>query len=101
MGTNNNSKSSGIGFCGLLAISFIVLKLTNYINWSWWWVLSPLCIPLAVALVVILAIVILKVIFGSSPIVKQEKKKSGFAARLEKMQADQERMRKDIENNKQ
>lgn len=34
----------GIGFVGLLTILFIGLKLTNYINWSWWWVLSPIWI---------------------------------------------------------
>lgn len=33
---------NGIGFPGLLAIIFIVLKLTEVIDWSWWWVLSPL-----------------------------------------------------------
>jgi len=36
--------SERIGFVGLLAILFIGLKLTNYIDWSWWWVLSPLWI---------------------------------------------------------
>lgn len=39
--TDNNSKkttvSGGIGFTGLLTIIFIVLKLLNIINWSWWW----------------------------------------------------------------
>lgn len=39
---SNNSKSGGISFLGLLTIVFITLKLTNYITWSWWWVLSPL-----------------------------------------------------------
>lgn len=39
---------SSIGFCGLLAILFIGLKLTGYISWSWWWVLSPLWIPFAI-----------------------------------------------------
>jgi hypothetical protein len=34
-------------FFTLLAILFIGLKLTHYINWSWWWVLSPLWIPTA------------------------------------------------------
>jgi len=43
--TNNDG---GIGFVGLLTVLFIGLKLTNYIAWSWWWVLSPLWIPLAV-----------------------------------------------------
>lgn len=27
-----------------LTILFIGLKLTNYIDWSWWWTLSPLWI---------------------------------------------------------
>jgi hypothetical protein len=25
----------------LLTILFVGLKLTNHIDWSWWWVLSP------------------------------------------------------------
>lgn len=37
-----NSSNSSIGFFGLLGIAFIVLKLTGYINWSWWIVLSPI-----------------------------------------------------------
>jgi hypothetical protein len=43
MSSSSNS-SNGISFCGLLTILFIGLKLTNYIDWSWWWVLSPLWI---------------------------------------------------------
>lgn len=30
-----------VGFWGLLQLIFITLKLTNYINWSWWLVLLP------------------------------------------------------------
>lgn len=37
-------KNRGIGFLGLLAVAFIVLKLCGVIAWSWWWVLSPLWI---------------------------------------------------------
>jgi hypothetical protein len=29
-------------FPAVLAILFIGLKLTDYIDWSWWWVLSPI-----------------------------------------------------------
>ena len=36
--------SGGIGFFGLLAIVFIVLKLTKVIAWSWFWVLAPVWI---------------------------------------------------------
>ena len=57
--TNDKSASSGgIGFTGLLTIAFIVLKLLGKITWSWWWVLSPLWISTAIALVIILVVVI-------------------------------------------
>ena len=46
----------GGGFCGLLCILFIGLKLTHYISWSWWWVLSPLWIPLVIAGLVLFAV---------------------------------------------
>jgi hypothetical protein len=54
--SNNTSSSSsgGIGFMGLLTIVFIVLKLTGYIDWSWWWVLSPLWVGLALLVLVFL-----------------------------------------------
>jgi hypothetical protein len=34
----------------LLGILFVGLKLTNYITWSWWWVLLPFYGPAALAL---------------------------------------------------
>lgn len=40
--------SRGMGFLSWLTIAFVVLKLTGYIGWSWWWVLAPLWIPWAV-----------------------------------------------------
>lgn len=43
----------------LLLVVFIVLKLTGVIIWSWWWVLSPLWIPLAIALIVTIIFLIL------------------------------------------
>lgn len=43
--------SAGIGFCGLLTILFIALKLTGVIAWSWLWVLAPLWLPAVVGLV--------------------------------------------------
>nr|DAG41633.1 MAG TPA: transmembrane protein [Caudoviricetes sp.] len=51
---NSNSSSGGIGFCGLLTVLFIALKLTGYISWSWIWVVSPLWIK--AILVLILAV---------------------------------------------
>ena len=46
--SSSSSSSSGIGFFGLLTILFIALKLTHVIDWSWWWVLAPIWIPLAI-----------------------------------------------------
>ena len=52
-----NKKSSGIGFGGLLTLVFIVLKLCKVIDWSWWWVLSPIWI--GIVLVILIAIICL------------------------------------------
>ena len=49
---SSNNSSGGIGFFGLLTVLFVGLKLTNYINWSWWWMLSPLWMTTALALVI-------------------------------------------------
>lgn len=54
MSTNNNSSNNGIGFFGLLTVVFITLKLTHFIDWSWWWVLSPLWMPIALVAIVAL-----------------------------------------------
>lgn len=46
----NESSNGNISFPVLLTIVFIVLKLIGKISWSWWWVLSPLWIFAAIAL---------------------------------------------------
>ncbi len=59
MKENNTYVSSGIGFVGVLQIVFIVLKLCNLINWSWWLVLLPIIISggLTILLLVVALIV--------------------------------------------
>ncbi len=47
------SISIGGGFSGALTIAFIVLKLCHVIDWPWIWVLSPLWISFAIAIVII------------------------------------------------
>jgi hypothetical protein len=66
----SKSSSSGIGLTGVLFVVFLVLKLTGNIDWSWWWVTSPLWIPVAILLsIMFIAIIvfILLVIFGINP----------------------------------
>lgn len=56
---NNNVRSGGISFTGLLTIVFITLKLMNIITWSWVWVLSPIWISLILLIVLLIIFVIL------------------------------------------
>lgn len=50
-------KVVGVGFAEALTLLFIGLKLGKVITWSWLWVLSPLWIPLGLAIVVAIIIV--------------------------------------------
>ena len=43
-----------IGFIDLLQLAFIILKLTGYIDWSWWWVLSPIWILTIVIFIIVI-----------------------------------------------
>jgi len=55
--------SNGIGLGTVLFLIFLVLKLTDHIDWSWWWVTAPLWIPPALVLgigIIIAPIVIFK-----------------------------------------
>ena len=50
----------GISFMSLLQITFIVLKLCKVIDWSWWWVLAPTWIPIALVLIIAIIIALIK-----------------------------------------
>jgi len=55
---SNTSTSGGIGFCGLLAIILIALKLTGAINWPWIWILGPIWIPISIMFLICLILAI-------------------------------------------
>ena len=50
---NDKRRGHGLGLGSVLTLIFVVLKFTGHIDWSWWWVLSPLWIGLSVAVVLI------------------------------------------------
>ncbi len=65
-----SNTGSGLSLTAVLFIVFLVLKLTGNIDWSWWWVTSPLWIPLALVagiFVIVLFIVLSLMIIGFSP----------------------------------
>ena len=55
---NNNKVVVYSPSCMILFIVFLVLKLTNVINWSWWWVTAPLWIPSAIIIGIGLLVVV-------------------------------------------
>ena len=58
----SDNKSKGIGFGGVLTVLFVGLKLTGYIDWSWWWVTSPITIPIAIAFTIVFIGIIIKMV---------------------------------------
>ncbi len=50
-----------IGFLDVLTLLFIGLKLTGYITWSWFWVLFPTIVSIAI---VFLALVLVTTVSG-------------------------------------
>lgn len=63
--TNKNIK---IGCVSPLAVvvflAFFFAKIFDKIDWSWWWVFSPLWIPMLLVIVLLLIILILKIWAG-------------------------------------
>jgi len=60
---SKDKNNSGISFLGLLGITFIILKLTEVVDWKWIWVLAPLWGVLAIMLLVLFVALILTMIF--------------------------------------
>lgn len=60
---NINIDFSGLWEVAIFAtIIFLILRLTNLIAWSWWWVFSPVLAVLGLWLIVALVLVIIAVI---------------------------------------
>ena len=51
-----NDSNGGNGALSILLIAFVILKLCHVIDWSWWWVLSPLWIPFILLIIIIILI---------------------------------------------
>jgi hypothetical protein len=59
--------------CTLLTVMFVYLKLTGQIAWSWWWVLSPLWIPICIAMIIVVPIAIVAMKKGVKPYIRRYK----------------------------
>ena len=56
---NKITVSSSLSVDSILGVAFIVLKLCNVINWSWWWVLAPFWIPMGIATICLIITIII------------------------------------------
>jgi hypothetical protein len=69
MSTTKSNSGTGLSLSAVLFIVFLVLKLTGNIDWSWWWVTSPLWIPFAIGLALVgfvFLVIVVALIFGVS-----------------------------------
>ena len=48
------SSSTGIGLSGILTIVFVIFKLLDKLDWSWWWVFSPLWISFGLVIFILI-----------------------------------------------
>lgn len=55
-------KSNGISLSMIVFIIFLVLKLTDNIDWSWAWVTSPLWLPILSVIVALIFVFTLSII---------------------------------------
>ena len=86
MENKNKSASGSIGFTGLLTIAFIVLKLCKVIDWSWWWVLSPLWISVGLAILVLAIFIVVTVAKEKADYDKAKKRHDKWNKKLEEME---------------
>ena len=58
MSEESKNTSGGIGFFGLLTVLFVALKLSKQVEWSWWWVLATMWLPLFISLIIWLVVLV-------------------------------------------
>ena len=79
------------GFLWLLLLALIILKLTGFINWSWWVVVFPLYIKLGLFIMAILIVSVNNVLEKQN--INPTKIKSRFQTKLDEMMAEAEKQK--------
>ncbi len=55
--------STSISLYTIVFIIFLILKLTGNIDWSWWWVTSPIWIPILIFTSVLVIVFLLGLLY--------------------------------------
>lgn len=61
--SEENNKSGSLGLSTIVFIVFLILKLTGNIDWSWWWVFSPLWIPITLGSIFIFVVLLIALLY--------------------------------------
>lgn len=56
-------KTKGLSATTIVFIVFLILKLTDTINWSWWWITAPLWIGIALFISAVIIVSLIAIIF--------------------------------------
>lgn len=70
----------------MVTLAFVVLKLTGYVSWSWFWVLSPLWITIMIW--IILTIMGLFIIMKVEKFEKQRREMKALHEQQERLQQE-------------
>lgn len=62
MSENNRNFTISMSWPMVIFTVLMTLKLCKVIDWSWWWVTSPIWLTVGLALVVVLIVIILRII---------------------------------------
>ena len=54
--SDTSSKTGGVSLLTVVGVVFIILKLTDLVNWSWWVVLIPFWFQLAFVFLIVFSI---------------------------------------------
>lgn len=59
MSAQTRVASGGIGLGGALFVLFLGLRLTDHIDWAWYWVAAPLWVPTGIVLAIGLVLLVI------------------------------------------
>ena len=60
--SEEKTSSTGVGLGTILFLIFLTLKLTDHIDWSWWWITAPIWIPVCVGIVIVFLVAIVAIL---------------------------------------
>lgn len=80
MNNKITTPNRGINILSILGVVFVILKLTGYITWSWWWITAPFWGGFVVVFVLVIFLYLLKDRQGANLIMPETRKEHMYQA---------------------